>query len=372
MYSQGGRFAVAQRQTKLEHIRWQLVQTRDSTYDGLFYYGVSSTGVFCKPSCPSRRPRREAVVFFESCEDAEAAGYRACLRCDPRNTEALRPEAHMVEKACRAIEASNGSAPTLSQLSESLGVSRFHLHRAFKQHTGVTPRRYAEANRMKQFKKQIKEGQDVTAAIYEAGYGSSSRLYEKAPELLGMTPASYARGGEGMQIKYAIAESPLGRLLVAATERGISAVSLGDSDSILEEALALEYPKAELQRDDQELRSRVNLILAYLSGDRKHLVLPLDLQATTFQLRVWEELRRIPYGATRSYSEIAVAIGRPTATRAVARACAANPVALVTPCHRVVREDGNPGGYRWGLGRKQKLLAKEQGRQLARKLIEDV
>jgi AraC family transcriptional regulator, regulatory protein of adaptative response / methylated-DNA-[protein]-cysteine methyltransferase len=363
---------VAQRETRLEQIRWQLVQTRDSAHDGLFYYGVGSTRVFCKPSCPSRRPRREVVVFFDSCDDAEAAGYRACLRCDPRNTEAPASEAQMVEQACRAIEASNGSTPTLSQLSQALGVSRFHLHRSFKQHTGVTPRRYAEAHRMNQFKKQIKEGQDVTAAIYEAGYGSSSRLYEKAPELLGMTPASYARGGEGMQIKYTIAESPIGRLLVAATERGICAVSLGDSDTALEASLAKEYPKAGLQQDDPELRSRVILILAYLSGQHKQLVLPLDLQATTFQLQVWEELRRIPYGATRSYSEIAAAIGRPTATRAVARACATNPVALVTPCHRVVREDGNPGGYRWGLERKRKLLAKEQELQAAPKLIDDI
>jgi AraC family transcriptional regulator, regulatory protein of adaptative response / methylated-DNA-[protein]-cysteine methyltransferase len=363
---------VAQRETNLEQIKWQLVQTRDSTCDGLFYYGVGSTGIFCKPSCPSRRPRREVVVFFDSCDDAEAAGYRPCLRCEPRQTGTSTPAAHMVEQACRAIEASNGSAPTLSQLSESLGVSRFHLHRVFKHHTGVTPRRYAEAHRMNQFKKEIKEGQNVTAAIYEAGYGSSSRLYEKAPELLGMTPASYARGGEQMQIKYTIAESPMGRLLVAGTERGICAVSLGDSDTVLEEALAREYPKAEVQQDDRELRSRVNLILAYLSGQQKRLILPLDLQATTFQLQVWEELRRIPYGATRSYSEIAAAIGKPTATRAVARACATNPVALVTPCHRVVREDGKPGGYRWGLERKQKLLAKEQGRQAEPKLIDDI
>src|SRR5262249_39592999 len=265
---------------------------------GLFLYGVNSTRIYCKPSCPSRRPRRETVVFFESCDDAEAAGFRACLRCNPRNT--VRPDLQMVEKACQAIEASNGSTPSLAQLSEYLGVSRFHLHRAFKQHTGVTPRRYAQAYQMSQFKKQIKEGQDVTSALYGAGYGSSSRLYEKAPELLGMTPATYAKGGEGMQIKYAVSESPLGRLLVAATERGICAVSLGETDARLEEALAHEYPKASLERDDRELRNRLKLILAYLQGDERRLVLPLDLQATTFQLRVWEELRRIPYGSTRS------------------------------------------------------------------------
>ena len=248
-----------------------------------------------------------------------------------------------------------------------LGVSPHYLQRTFKRLTGITPRQYAAAHRLKLFKSKVKEGEDIAAAMYDAGYGSSSRLYEKASEQLGMTPATYKRKGEGMNIDYAIADSHLGRLLVAATERGVCSVQFGDGDEELEAALAAEYPAAAIRRDDSQLGVTVEVLLRHLEGSQPDIELPLDLQATTFQMRVWEELRRIPYGTTRSYGEIAEAIGQPTATRAVARACATNPVALVTPCHRVVRTGGTPGGYRWGIERKERLLERERSRVAGKK-----
>ncbi len=277
-----------------------------------------------------------------------------------------------VAKVCReidariladpGIDADTDSRLTLAQLSRSAGMSTHQLERAFRATIGITPRQYADAQRMRRLKSRLKKGDNVTTALYEAGYGSSSRLYERAPSHLGMTPAAYRRGGEGMHIDYTIVDSPLGRLLVGATDRGISALYLGESDTTLRAAIEKEYPRAELRRDDDgpgSLGEWVETILAHLRGQKPHLELPTDVQATAFQRRVWEELRRIPYGSTRTYTQVARAIGNPAAVRAVARACATNPVSVVVPCHRVVREDGNLAGYRWGIGRKQALLEHE-------------
>jgi AraC family transcriptional regulator of adaptative response/methylated-DNA-[protein]-cysteine methyltransferase len=339
---------------------WRAVEERDARFDGIFFYGVRSTGIYCKPTCPSRRPRREQAGFFTSCDAAEAEGFRACLRCRPRETDARDPRVELVLRACRAIEAHADGRPSLEELGARLGVSPHQLQRTFKGVTGITPRQYAAAHRLKLFKSRIKEGDGVTNAMYEAGYGSSSRLYENASEKLGMTPATYRRGGKGMNINYTTTDSSLGRMLVAATGRGVCSVQFGDGDEELAAALASEYPAAAIRRDETGLSEWIETLLRHVDGAQAHIDLPLDLRATVFQSRVWDELRRIPYGETRSYGEVARAIGRPTATRAVASACAANPVALATPCHRVVREGGAPGGYRWGVGRKQELLERER------------
>jgi AraC family transcriptional regulator of adaptative response/methylated-DNA-[protein]-cysteine methyltransferase len=349
-----------------EETRWRAVQMRDAKFNGIFVYAVLSTGIYCKPACASRKPRRERVTFFPSYRDAEAAGFRACRRCQPQNISVRDPQTEMVIRACRLIEESSDGPVSLAKLGTEIGVSPHHLQRTFKSITGVTPRQYAAAHRLEQFKTQIRKGEDVTNAIYDAGYGSSSRLYEKAPEQLGMTPKTYARGGRGMNINYTIADSPLGKLLVATTERGICAVTLGDSETKLEASLKSEYPNASIRLDTNETGKAIERLLSYLGGDKRRLDLPLDLQATAFQLSVWEELRRIPYGSTRSYSEIAEGLGQPKAVRAVARACATNPVALITPCHRVVRADGSLSGYRWGIERKAKLLAREQATKESR------
>ena len=338
---------------------WQAVLNRDSQSDGTFVFGVRSTGIYCNPSCPARHPRREQVIFFTRPEAAEEAGFRACRRCRPGETSVYELQVEMVQRACRYIEAHIDGPITLTDLGKEVGVSPYHLQRVFKGVVGITPRQYVEACRLGQLKTRLKDGESVTEALYDAGYGSSSRLYERAPEQLGMTPAVYRQGGRDMHIGYTIVDCPLGRLLVAATGRGICAISLGDTDAELEHALQKEYPAAEIQRSEAELSHGVNALLGYLNGERPHLDLPVDVQATAFQWRVWQVLRAIPYGSTRSYGEVAEALGDPKAARAVARACATNPVALVIPCHRVVREDGALGGYRWGLERKRLLLEGE-------------
>ncbi|HXG08888.1 MAG TPA: methylated-DNA--[protein]-cysteine S-methyltransferase [Gemmataceae bacterium] len=274
--------------------------------------------------------------------------------------KALEQPAETIRRACRYIEANLEDRLTLEVLGAHVGLSPAHLQRLFKRVTGITPRQYADACRLGRFKSRLKQRRTVTMALYEAGYGSSSRLYERAAAQLGMTPATYRRGGRGMRIGYTIVDSPLGRLLLAATERGICGVCLGDSDRALAAALRREYPAAEIRRDGVCLGPWIEEFLNYLRGQQPHLDLPLDVQATAFQWRVWQELRSIPYGETRTYAEIARALGQPTAVRAVARACASNPVALIIPCHRVVREDGGLGGYRWGLKRKQALLEQER------------
>jgi len=340
--------------------RWQAVLARDPGFDGDFVFAVSSTRIYCRPSCPARRPNRERVSFFTLPEAAEQAGFRACRRCRPQEAPARDPQVDMVQRVCRFMEGQDENPITLAALSEHVGLSAFHLQRVFKSVMGITPRQYADACRIGKFKVRLRDGESVTSAMYDAGFGSSSRLYERAPSELGMTPATYGRGGRGAKINYTITRSALGRLLVAATERGVCAVKLGDSDQALQADLKKEYPAAEIRRMDTALQKPVELLLDYLAGKQPHLDLPLDIQATAFQWQVWEQLRAIPYGKTRSYGEVAKAMGQPTAVRAVARACASNRVALVIPCHRVIREDRSLGGYRWGLERKRKLLEQER------------
>lgn len=347
----------------LEETYWQAVQSRDSQFNGVFVYGVRSTGIFCRPGCPSRRPRREQVTFFPSPAAAGQAGFRACRRCRP--LEALTPnqQAELASQACRLIEASPERPPSLEELGKALHLSPSYLQRVFKTVTGLTPHQYARGQQLQRFKTQVRQGQDVTTALYEAGFGSSSRLYEQSGQRLGMTPAAYRRGGQGMHIRYTMVDTSLGRMLVAAAERGICAVSFEgqEGDAGLKNWLQREYPAAHITCDDAELGPWAAALVAHLEGKQPHLDLPLDVQATAFQLRVWEELRRIPYGQTRSYAQVAQAIGQPAAVRAVAQACASNPAVLVTPCHRVVRSDGALGGYRYGLHRKQALLDREKG-----------
>ena len=342
---------------------WRAVVAKDSSFDGSFVFAVSSTKIYCRPSCPSRRPHRERVSFFRLPEAAEQAGFRACRRCHPKRAAVIDPQIEMVQRACRYIETQDEISVTLADLGEHIGISTFHLQRVFKKVMGITPRQYADACRIGKFKTRVRESGSVIGAMYDAGFSSSSRLYARAPAELGMTPATYGRGGRGATINYTITPCSLGLLLVAATERGICAVKLGDSDAGLAIDLAKEFPSAEIRRADSRLSEPVGKLLNYLSGKRPDLQLPLDIQATAFQWQVWENLRAIPYGETRSYSEVASAIGRPSAVRAVARACATNPVALIIPCHRVIREDKSLSGYRWGLDRKKKLLEREQDRK---------
>ena len=341
-----------------DEARWEAVLTRDVRADGAFVLAVRSTGIYCRPSCPARRPRRDNVIFFSSPEAAAREGFRPCRRCHP--DQASSSPAEVVAQACRYIETHLDGPLTLAAISRSVGTAPHPLRRAFQRVLGLTPRQYVEACRLRQVKERLRDGDNVTTALYAAGYGSSSRLYERAPTHLGMTPATYRRGGRGMRIRYTIVNSPLGRLLVGATDRGICAVSLCDSDDVLVAALEREYPAAEIERDTLGLNRWVAPFLTYLNGREPHLELPIDVRATAFQRQVWEALRAIPYGTTLSYSRVARAVGRPSAVRAVARACATNPAALLIPCHRVVREDGGLGGYRWGMERKQRLLSLER------------
>jgi AraC family transcriptional regulator of adaptative response/methylated-DNA-[protein]-cysteine methyltransferase len=345
-----------------DEAQWQAVLAKDSRFDGQFVFAVSSTGIYCRPSCGSRRPRRDRVTFFESPEAAERSGFRSCLRCHPRNTRLADPQVEMAREVCRLIEESDGEPLTLAALSSRMGVSAFHLQRTFKGVMGISPSQYAEACRIGKFKQGVRDGASITNAIYDAGFGSSSRLYERAGSKLGMTPATYGKGGRGALINYAIVECSLGELLVAATEKGVCSVTLGDSQTLLENDLRKEFPQAQIRRADDILSLATKAIVDHLEGTTPHVDLPLDIQATSFQRQVWEQLRAIPCGKTSSYSEVAKAIGKEKAVRAVASACASNPVALVIPCHRVIREDRSLGGYRWGLERKKKLLAQEKTR----------
>ncbi len=343
--------------------RWRAVEGRDRAWDGAFVYAVSSTGVFCRPSCPSRRPRRERVRFFGGAGEAERAGFRACRRCAPAAEAA--PARAMAERARRWIEAHAEERITLAALAEAVGAGPSHLQRTFTREIGMSPREYAAACRAARVKALLRDGADVTTALYHAGYGSGSRLYEQADARLGMTPGAYRRGGEGMRIAYDVVACSLGRVLVAATERGICTVSLGDSEEALAAGLAAEYPAARVERDGAAVGSWVEAVLASLDGGPPEGTVPLDVGGTEFERRVWDALRTIPPGETRTYGEVARSIGRPTAVRAVAAACAGNPVALVVPCHRVVRANGGLGGYRWGPARKRALLDRERGEPLA-------
>lgn len=339
---------------------WRAVLNRDSAADGSFVYAVCSTGIYCRPSCPSRRPRRRITLFFPRPDLAERAGFRPCRRCHPERSAVLDPRAEQIAELCRFIHAQPEEKFSLAALASRAGLNVFQLLRSFKRATGVTPRQYAAACRLGTLKTALRRENNVTTALYDAGYGSSSRLYEFAPAHLGMTPATYSRGGQGMQIRFSTASSPLGRLLLAATPRGICMVSLGDSDGALQAALKHEYPRASISRDRNGLSRWLRSVLAKVNGQAPSRQLPLDVQATAFQRCVWQALLEIPRGSTRTYSQIARAVGRPKAVRAVARACAANPNAVVVPCHRVIRADASLGGYRWGLSRKKALLEAER------------
>jgi AraC family transcriptional regulator of adaptative response/methylated-DNA-[protein]-cysteine methyltransferase len=344
----------------LDARRWRSVLARDPAADGAFVFAVRSTGIYCRPSCPARRPRRDQVSFYENPDRAEHAGFRACRRCHPREESMHEQQATLIRQACEIIEASAETPPSLAVLSRRIGYSPHHLQRMFRRVTGVSPRQYAEAVRAGRLKGGLRAGVPVTDALYDAGFGSASRLYERAPSELGMTPAAYRRGGRGVEVAYALARSPLGTLLVATTARGVCAVRLGDSAAALEADLRRELHAAALRRDDARLKPVVKRVLAGLERGGPDARLPLDIRATAFQRRVWQALCAIPRGETRSYGAIARAIGRPSAARAVGRACASNPVALVIPCHRAVRGDGALGGYAWGLSRKRRLLERER------------
>jgi AraC family transcriptional regulator of adaptative response/methylated-DNA-[protein]-cysteine methyltransferase len=336
---------------------WRATLSRDPRADGTFVLAVRSTHIYCRPSCPARRPLRRNVVFFRTREEAEKQGFRPCLRCKPN--EVAGPIA-LVERATRQLAESGEDSVRFGALASSLGTTPATLRRAFLQVTGLRPRELAEALRLARFKKLLRAGKSIADALYETGYGSSSRVYERSNAQLGMTPATYRKGGKGMKIGYSIAKSALGKVLVAATERGVSAVYLGDAEGELIQELRDEYPRAEISPAADSFERWVKEIVLRVEGNPPRIELPLDLQATAFQRRVWQELQRIPRGTTRTYSQVARALGNPKAVRAVARACATNPVSIVVPCHRVIREDGTLAGYRWGLSRKEQLLAQER------------
>ena len=345
-----------------EDRHWKAVIARDPGYDGQFVFGVSSTGVYCRPSCPARRPRRENVKFFLLPEQAERAGYRACLRCKPKSAS-RHPQSDAIKQICRYIEQHLDEPITLNRLGKEFKQSPFHLQRRFKAALGITPREYADSCRLRLLKRNLQAGNNVTRAMYDAGYGSSSRLYERTASHLGMTPDKYRRGAIAAAIRYTCADSPLGRMLIAATERGVCAIQFAGSDGELLEGLKREFPFAARKPDDSGLKSWVSALLRQMRGREADASLPLDIRATAFQRRVWTHLQSIPFGATQSYGEVAKAIGQPRAARAVARACATNRIAIAIPCHRVVREDGSKGGYRWGAERKKALLEMEQDSQ---------
>jgi AraC family transcriptional regulator, regulatory protein of adaptative response / methylated-DNA-[protein]-cysteine methyltransferase len=341
--------------------RWRAVLARDANADGTFVYAVRSTRIYCRPSCTSRRPRQDRVRFFESALDAERAGYRACKRCRPQAPAAVDPWIVKIRRACSYLSTADARL-SLSALAARVGGSPYHLQRNFKRLVGVTPRAYAEACRLTTIKRQLRKGDDVTSAVFDAGYGSSSRFYEGAAAHLGMPPSTYRRGGSGMSIRYTIVDSVLGRLLVAATARGVCAVIIGKSDDDLVRDLTREYPAAGIEAAGGSFTQWTTEILARLTGRRPRIDLPVDVQATAFQWQVWQELVAIPFGETRTYGQVAAAIGRRRSVRAVARACATNPVAVVVPCHRVVGATGSLTGYRWGVERKRELLKREAGR----------
>ena len=355
--------------------RWQAVLDRNRSLDGAFVFAVSSTGVFCRPSCPAKRPRRENVQFFTHPLQAEQSGYRACLRCRPKAVDGS-PQSALIRAICRYIEQhvtdqQLENSLTLRRLAKEFRLSPFHLQRTFKSGLGVSPKAYIDAIRLRNVKQNLQAGHNVTTALYAAGYGSSSRLYERTAAQLGMTPEKYRRGAIAAVIRYTFTDSPLGRMLIAATDKGICSIQFADSladdrssavgdDEQLQQGLVREFPFATRRRDDQALHSWKETLARVIRGQEPNSSLPLDIRATAFQRRVWEALQEIPRGETRSYSAVARKIGMPKATRAVARACATNPVAVAIPCHRVVRRDGNPGGYRWGMERKDQLLALER------------
>lgn len=342
-------------------VAWNAVLHRDRRFDERFVYAVSSTHIYCRPSCPSRRPARHRVAFFSSPQEAEAAGFRACLRCQPQSPHGS-PSDQRVGQARQHLDDHADETVTLTKLAGHVGLSPFHLQRAFQRSLGLSPKAYQDAKRIEQFTALLKQGKSVTTSTYEAGFGSSSRVAECVSGILGMTPSAYRSGGKGLTLRYASVLTAVGRALIAITERGVVSVSLGDNEAGLVASLADAYPQAILHHDPQGLKPQMQMLLHYINGQTYPGSLSLDVQATAFQRKVWTALQAIPRGSTRTYREIACEIGKPTAARAVARACATNPIAVAIPCHRVVRENGGLAGYRWGLERKKWLLAMEQRR----------
>jgi AraC family transcriptional regulator, regulatory protein of adaptative response / methylated-DNA-[protein]-cysteine methyltransferase len=343
---------------RADEARWEAVRRRDSAFDGKFFFAVRTTGVYCRPSCASRAAKRENVSFYATTEAAERAGYRACKRCRPDRLGAPDPKVEAVRRACERI-ASAEEAPSLADLAASVGLSPFHFHRVFKKIAGVTPKAYAAQMQARRAAEGLRTAGTVTEAIYDAGFNSSSRFYETAAARLGMTPTAVRRGGEGVAIQFAIGEASLGAVLVAATEKGVCAIMLGDDPDVLARELQDRFPRAELVGGDAEFERMVAQVVGLVEAPGQGLDLPLDIRGTAFQERVWQALRAIPPGRTATYAEIARAVGQPKAVRAVAQACAANPLAIAIPCHRVVRSDGDLSGYRWGVERKRELIARE-------------
>ena len=342
----------------LDDPRWAAVVARDAKADGQFFYSVRTTGVYCRPSCAARTPRPENVAFHLTATEAQRAGFRACLRCKPDEPSLAAKHAALVAQMCRLLEASE-QLPSLAELSQHAQLSTFHLHRVFKGITGLTPKAYAAAHRAKRMREELVRTGTVTDAIYGAGYNSGGRFYAEADNVLGMTPTRYRAGGADTEIRFAIGQCSLGAILVARSDRGVCAISMGDDPDALARDLQDRFPKAALVGGDVEFEQWVARVIGFVEAPRLSLDLPLDVRGTAFQQRVWKALRTIPPGRTASYSDIAQRIGAPNATRAVAQACASNVLAVAIPCHRVVRRDGTLSGYRWGVDRKRALLASE-------------
>ena len=338
--------------------RWAAVVARDPKADGTFYYSVRSTGVYCRPSCAARAARPENVTFHETAAAAESAGFRPCRRCRPDQPALAERHAATVARLCRIIENAE-EVPTLEALAQHAGMSTYHLHRLFKEVTGLTPKAYAAAHRARRMRQELGRSDTVTEAIYGAGYGSNGRFYEESDQVLGMTPTEYRSGGANTQIRFAIGECSLGSILVARSERGVCAISIGDDPDALARDLQDRFPQANLIGGDAEFEQLVAKVVGFVEAPRLGLDLPLDVRGTAFQQRVWQALREIPPGQTASYADIARRIGAPQSVRAVAQACGANALAVAIPCHRVVRHDGGLSGYRWGVERKRALLERE-------------
>lgn len=342
----------------LDDARWAAVIARDAAFDGRFFYSVETTGIYCRPSCPARRPKRVHVRFHDTAADAEQAGFRACKRCKPGEPALVQQHAEKVREACRLIETAEDE-PRLDALARAVDLSPYHFHRIFKAVLGVTPKAYATAHRNKRVRERLGKSATVTQAIYDAGFNSNGRFYATSSDVLGMTPSEFRSGGTNAEIKFAIGECSLGSVLVAASEKGVCAILLGDDAEALLNELEEQFPRARLVGGDQDFELLAARVISFVEAPREGLDLPLDVQGTAFQHRVWDALRRIPAGTTASYTEIAQAIGSPRSVRAVAGACASNRLAIAIPCHRVVRTDGSLSGYRWGVERKRALLAKE-------------
>lgn len=338
--------------------RWAAVERRDRAADGAFYYAVETTGVYCRPGCAARLPRRDNVRFYSTAGEAERAGFRPCKRCRPDQPALAERHAEAVARACRLIETAE-EAPDLDALAAAAGMSRFHFHRTFKAVTGVTPKAYAAAHRAKRVREALPHSTSVTEAIYDGGFNSSGRFYANSADVLGMAPARFRRSGSGESIRFAVGECTLGSILVAATDKGICAIELGDDPDALVRDLERRFVNARLIGGDSDFEQWVAMVVGFIEAPGTGLDLPLDVRGTAFQQRVWRALREIPAGATASYADIAARIGSPKAVRAVASACGSNPVAVAIPCHRVVRRDGALSGYRWGVERKRALLEKE-------------